>query len=349
MSYNYNAENAQFYVSSKENSYRIGDAGGTTDETNDATDVVFPLQIRLTKAPYFFKKRRKEIIHTPGQPDYGYIGFQGWEKGAVNLQGELYNFSQMYFLCSGCTTTGPASSYYTHTYATTTARTATPPTFQLFYKLTNDTSGNTKLWLFTGCILKRCTVYSQQNDKVYCAMEIHFANVVAATALTTPGYPLQPLYVHNFEGCAITYTVGAAAYGVKVVGFHIEYDNGSFLHKGSGEEYPAEALHGWRKIAVKVDVIPKTDSDFSDANTAAPATASDIDLIIKILNASGDYTQFSFEKLWGSETDGGTFSYQDYYLQRSHTYILKPVAYEAGAKLTIVDYNLYTNARYEGA
>jgi len=335
------------YITAKEYSFRVGDTGGTTDETNDATDTVFPLQIRLTRPPYFYKKRRKEIISTPGQPDYGYIGFQGWESGTMSLQGEVYNFSQLYFLCGGCSTTGPVNSYYTHTYATTTARAATPPTFQLLYKLGNDNASNTKIWLYTGCVLKRCTIYSQQNDKVNCAMEIQFANVVAGTALTTPGYPAQPLYVASFENAAITYNIGGVSYGAKVVGFHIEYDGGAFLHKAAGEEYPGEPLNGWRKIAVKVDVVPLSDADYSDANTAAAATASDIDITITITMTNGNVITFAFEKLWGSDPNSGTFVYNDYYLQRSHTFVLKPVAYEAGAKLTITDYNLFDKSRYE--
>ena len=146
---------------------------------------------------------------------------------------------------------------------------------------------------------------------------------------------------------------GGVAYPGSILSADIVYNDGTVLFKPANELYATEPLNGNPDIQVRLDFGTKDETFSEDFMTAplAPATASDVDISIKpYRNATNDYTEFVFEKVWCIDSPDGTWDFELESLimmQHSNTFIIKPVAYEAGAQLTITEVNALDDDRYE--
>jgi hypothetical protein len=314
------------------------------DTINLAADTFFALPVRWVDRPIFGMLINKYFEHTPGNgPDYGYLAHHGYALPAMQIQGELINFDWMKYVFGDCTTTGPSGSDYTHTYITTTSRGSYPDTMQLLEKIPND-SGIHIYRLHTGVAIVSVVLNSDQNGKVMATFTIVMANTITGANLTS--WPTVPWAVraHDHEHTDVTYNVGGSAYPFVCKGWSITVDNGVIADKAAGETKPERVLWGPRKILVGIDGLPKTWTDFTDAETD-PASAKDIDITFKMYrNATSDYTSFAFEKLWAAEYEWGSYIFNGRYFRRKKTYILNQ--FESGYKLTAVQVDQKTSARF---
>ena len=116
--------------------------------------------------------------------------------------------------------------------------------------------------------------------------------------------------------------------------------------------YATEAINGNPDIQVRIDFAPKDKTYSADTLTTPlePATASDVNITIKLYRDSTlDYTEFKFEHVWCIDSADGTWDFEletAIMMKHSTTFIIKPVTYEADAKLTITEQNALTSARY---
>lgn len=339
-----------------EAAFRKNDA--TTDESNDNTDVAFRLPGRLVTAPIVYKKVNRVYRRVAGVgPDWGYIGNEGYGEGKIQLTLDMIDLSMLYFMVKGCTTTDdtPSAGKYTHVYANTTARTHPVPSFALYERVTNADTDNNFYYLYTGCVVHSFTITGGiSQNTIQLVIDLRFANVVAATALTSPGEPtFGTLSNYTFDRTSITFTKATVAYAAGVHGFRITYIDGTVLDKAANEIYPGRAAHGNRDIQCGLDIAPMQIEVLQDLLTSplAAATASDLDLTIKMYrDATNDYTQFAWEKIWSINTPDATWDLEiegNKYLTLSPDFIIKPTAYETGAKLTITEVNALDDDRYE--
>lgn len=359
MSYKYNAENIALYVSAKEGTFGVP----TDTTTNLAAQTFYTFWLKLTREPIFYLKKNLVYEQVSGVgPDFNYLAIHGNQEGKMILTGELY-YMPLYFLCKACTTTDnvyPATDTedppttaqagtYVHDYKTTTARAAAVPTFECFLKMVNDTGANTRHNLYVGCTISMMSIQGALNSPIMGTIEIHFKNVVAGTTLSS--YPAKiPTYrAFYIDDAVFTYTKAAAAYTGSVHDFTIVYHDGTFLHKASGQTTAGEALKGPRQISVEFTFLPETVAFLNDIlySVLDPATASDVDLTIKISrNTTNDWLRFAFEKLWSvDQNDPGWFN--NYYVNHKVKYIIKSTALEAGAILWIREVNQVSDAIYE--
>lgn len=345
--YPFNADNHQIYFSAKEATFNVP----TNTTTNLAAQTFYPSPVKLRRTPYVTLKKNKVIDYVGNVgPDPGYFGDHGYSEGTITLSGELHDFSLMYFLCKACTTADdtPGAGQYTHTYASTTARTASPPSFALFYKLVNDDSGQTKLRLYTGCVVQSCEISGTEGGMINASFTIAFTKLWEGTALNT--YPTaQTTNIFDVGKAVVSYTKATTAYTGKCINFTIRYDDGTYLHKATGEEYPGEALNGRRKVTVTLNWMPHTKNHIDDVITTplGATAASDLDITIKISrDTSTDYLEFAFEKVWNTEYDDPDWDDRDK-LSHKCTFICKSAAYETGAKYTITEVNALDDDRYE--
>lgn len=346
----YDQEDSGWYFSAKETAFRTNAAG--KDTTNGATYVYYPFPIRHVKWSLIFLAKKKVVLHLAGVgPDIGEIQHQGYDEIKLTLSGDLVDFSLMYFLCKGCTTTDndPGAGYYTHTYINTTARVSA--SFQIFNKHVNPTGAQSILNLLVGCVITRHTISGSQNQNLKGTFYIDVANIVTATALTAPGYPTyRNVRILTFEDTLITFNKGGVAYDLKVTGFEWDYNDGSTLHKCAGETKPDEILMLHRTNTIRLDVIPKVKAFLDDLYGDEPTEADDIDIILKMFrNTTLDYIQSSWEKVFCIEAPKNIdYSYNNAKLQVNGVkYAAKPTWQETGAKNTITEVNQVDDDRYE--
>jgi hypothetical protein len=339
-----------------EAAYRKNDS--VVDEANDATDTAFRMIGRFLEEPLIFKKRGKVYSRVAGVgPDYGYIAHHGYGEGKLLITMDMIDLSLMYYLCKACTTTddSPSAGKYTHVYASTTARTVPPPSFGLLWVNTNNDTDNNLIYLYTGCVARSVKITGGlDQNTIQIQLEVYFANCVTGTALTNPGYPaFGTLKNYTFDRTSITYKKGGVSYAGLCNNFEITYDDGTNTHKQANSLYPDEAHNGNRHIQINLGFAPKQIEAIQDTltNPLAPATASDLDITVKMYrDATNDYTEFAFEKLWAINTPDGTWDYEvqgTRYLHQAPNFILKPTDFEAGAKLTITEVNALDDDRYE--
>lgn len=346
--FKYNVENHQIFFTGKENPFRT--LSPQAKDVFAAGITVYPLPIKLTRIPRFYQKTKKVRSQIAGIADFGYLAHHGYEDLIITLSGDMLDFSMMHFLTSACTTTDNTPvGFYTHVYATTTAKATSPPTFQMVYKMINDEEANANdIWiLFTGCILKKASIKSAVNSTITCELEIHAANAtVGATALTTEA---NTTIMRTFQAddAVVTFTKATAAVPGKIIEWEIIYDAGHFLSKAQGESKPEEALNGLRDIHLKLKWVPQYEPD-GIVNDDLPETDDDLDCTIKISrNTTNDYVEFAFQKLWNSLAEDGAWDFNDYYFSQGLDLVIKPTAYEAGGVLTITEVNLLDDDRYE--
>lgn len=275
----------------------------------------------------------------------------------MTLTMDMIDLSMMYYLLKATTTTDdtPSASLYTHVYATTTAQTSPPPTFQMVYKIVNYESGNNINTLFVGCTLAGVAISIRPGSPVQLTLDIKFAKTIASNSpVALTDYPsFGTLVNYTFERTEITVKKGGTAYPGTVRGLDIVYLDGTVLHKPANEEYASEAINGNPDIQLKIDFAPKDETWSADTLTAplAPATASDLDITVKMYrHTTNDYTEFAFEKLWCIDTPDGTWDFEietAILMQHTPTFIIKPTAFETGAKLTITEVNALDDDRYE--
>jgi hypothetical protein len=349
MTYDYDQETCGWFFSAKETAFRTNAA--EKDTTNGATYVYYRFPIRDVKWTLVFMKRGKIVRQQAGVgPDIGEILRGGYDVGKVTLEGELVEFSLLYFLCKACTTAdNTPAGFYTHTYVNTTAR-GTGVSFQIFNKHLNDAGANTILNLLVGAIVKKITVSGSQNQLLHCAIEIQFANIVAGTALTAPGYPVQSsLRSLEFGDAVITFTKGGVAYDAKALSWEWTVDDGCELHKCSGEAKPEEYLRLPRRCLFKAVWLPKTLALLTDMWDDEPDETDDVDLTLKISrNTTSDYIQCAWAKAYPIEAPLSlSYSYHNAKLVAPITYAAKPAWQETGATWTITEVNSLDDDRYE--
>jgi|GEM_PF-5361434 len=345
----YNVENHQIWFTAKELSHRTSSYG---KDTFDAGMTVYPMPIQLKTIPRFYNKNKKQVAYTAGKgPDPSYFAKHGKEKIMINLEGNMYDFSMLYFLTSICTTTGPSGSTYTHTCALSTVRATTIPTFQMVYKMVNDEPANANdIWvLFTGCIVKRAHIKAPQNQLITCAYEIEASiSVVGSTALTTQPSTTHRRLLHSDMG-VITFTRGGSNVPGKITDWEIDYDDGKYLHHAQGEESPEEAMNSHRMVKLIIDWLPKYEPD-ALVKDDDPDGDHNVNFTVKISrNTSTDYVQFAFAKIWNMAEEDGNFDYNDYYFKQKLNFIGLSSEYETGAETTITLKDAFDNTRYEGS
>lgn len=347
--FDYNVENHNIWFGPKESAFRTTAYG---KDTFDAAMTVYPMPMQLTRTPRIYLKRKKVVEHIPGYVDPGYAAHHGFGKGEMVLNGPMYDLSMMYFLWTACTTADdtPSGGLYTHTYATTTARAARPPTFPMVYKLVNDAAANAQdEWvLYTGCTFKKAVITGNPNERLDLQITIEFAKeTVGGTALSSEPYTTLTR-AFDFDDAVITFTKATVAVPGVCDWWQIIIDNGSMLDKAGGETYAERASNGPRKVQLKMKwrfFSKPTEL----VNEDAPADADDLDCTIKISrNTTSDYEQFAFEKLWNEAAEDGSWDWNDYKMNQMLNLTIKPTARETGAKLTHTAVNALTDARYEG-
>lgn len=346
----YNVENHVICWNGPETAFRTNAQG--KDTANLVGDTFFRLPGRLLKIPYTYIKRNKVYRRVANTKFWGYIGHEGYQEGKMTLTMDMIDLSMLYYLTKACTTAGA----YTHTYTTTTAQTSPPPSFQMVYKIVNYESGNNVNALFVGCVLSGVAISIKPGSPVQLTLDIKFAKVIASnTPVALTNYPsFGTLTAYHFDKTEITIKKGGAEYPGSVLGCDIVYLDGTVLHKSANEEFASEAINGNPDIQVRLDFAPKDETYAADTMTTPlePATASDIDIFIKMKIGDGSvyYTSFAFEKMWCIDSADGTWDFEiesAIMMQHSTTFIIKPSAFEAGAQLQIVDANIFDAVRYE--
>jgi hypothetical protein len=350
--YEYVAPKYEAWFTQKESAFRTP-TGGADKDAFDADQVVYPFPISPQRIIPFIK-RNKVYEHTSNiGPDYGYIAHTTYGEGKLVLSGPLLDFSLMYFLCKACTTAGGPT--YTHTYVTTTARTSTVPSFGMVVKASNDTAANELYFYYFGCVVQSFSVTASVDKPEWNAtITILYAYSLVTDAAFTSTEPARSLLqAYSFDRTAVLFKKATVDCSCNIRGFTINYDDGTVLNKAANDLYPGRALHGWRKIDVSLTFMPKDRNMLYDFLTTelGAATASDLDITITATQvAVTNILAFTFQCLWNVDTpepqydvDGG------YRLSLSPKFIIKPIAFEADAKLTIVETNLLANTRYEGA
>lgn len=336
-----------------ESSFRTNSEG--KDTANAAAQTAFCLPGRLLTTPVFYIRKNRHYSRIVNSKFWGYIGDHGYTDGQITLDTDMLDFSWMYYLCKACTTTDntPGAGYYTHVYATTTAQTSPPPSFQLILQYGNYEAGNIITVLLTGCVITGCVINASENSApIKAAWSISFANAIAGTSLTS--WPtFGTLHAMLLAKTSVTLAKGGTDYPGKAIGFTIQYLDKTYLPKGANEEHPNEAVNGNPDIHLKIDYAIKDETLIQDIITSplAAATASDVDCTIKMYqDATNYYVQFAFEKLWGhagecaydfARVDGQTA------LAIHPEYIIKPAEFETGAVLTITEVNNKDDDRYE--
>lgn len=346
----YDQEDCGWYFSAKETAFRTNAAG--KDTTNANNYVYYPFPIRHVKWSLMFLSKNKVVRQMAGVgPDIGEIQHGEFDIGKITLTGDLIDFSLLYFLCKACTTTdNDPVGYYTHEYVSTTAR-STAVSFQIFNKHVNPTGAQSILKLLVGAIVTKIVISGSQNGNLKCAISIEFANIVAGTALTAPGYPtFAALRILTFEDAIITFTKGGVSYDGKANAFEWEFNDGSALHKCAGESKPEEYLLLPRSNTIKIDWLPKTSGILTDLFTDEPTEADDIDLILKIArNTISDYIQCSWQKIFPIAAPKMIdYAYNNAKLViPGIQYACKPAWQETGAKWTVTEVNSLDDDRYE--
>ena len=334
-----------------ETAFRTNDQG--KDTANLVGDTFWRLPGTLVRIPHTYIKRNKVYRRLANTKFWGYIAHEGYQEGKMSITLDMTDLSMMYYLCKACTNQNNVPvGYNTHTYATTTAQTTPPPTFQMVYKLHNPEAGNNIDALFVGCTLSGVAISGTTDGPVQLTLEIKFARVIAGNALTTdPSWGV--LTAHHIDRTEITVKKGGVDYPGSVRGFDIVYNDGTVLHKPANELYATEAINGNPDIQVRIDFAPKDASWSEDTLSAplAPATPSDIDISIKMYrHSTNDYTEFVFEKCWCIDSADGTWDFEiesAIMMQHSTTFIVKPAAYETGAKLTITEVDAFDDTRFK--
>jgi len=349
--YPYSRQNHKLWFTGKETAFRENASGA---DTWKADAVVYPMPV-IPERVVTYKKKLTGVYYIDNEgPDPGLVQEEGYTEGVLEVSGPLMDFSLMYFLCKACTTTDatPGAGKYTHVYATSTARTATPPSFQLVRKLENDTAAQGIWLLYTGCVCSYAKISGSVGSNVLQGtFRIKFANqIYSETDLSGTQTARSGLRAYTYDTTAITFTKATAAYQADKMGFEIEYDDGTMLVKADNETLPGRAYNGPRKITCKLTMTPKEKAVLYDfaLNDLAPLTASDLDCTIKTSrNATNDYLSFAFEKLIHIDRPDWSFSQNDYHLTMDVPMLIKPTSHETGAKLTITEVNVLTDDRYE--
>ena len=342
-----------------ETTFRKNDA--VLDAANTANDDAYRMPGRFLYQPLLYRKVKRVYQRVANNLDWGYLGNHGYNEGRMTLTMEMIDLSILYYAVKGCTTTddSPSGGLYTHVYATSTTRATTVPSFAIYQRITNDDSGNTMLHLYTGCVIHGFAITAGLDGVAQLTLDIRFANVVTANQLVTggggtgePGFGVLKAYTLDYT--SITYKYATTSYPGSCHGFEITYIDGTVVHKVAGDEFPSEALNGPRDIRVILDFSPKSTKAITDTLIAPidPTTSdTDLDITIKMYrNATNDYTEFAFEKLWCINTPDGTWDFQiedAIFLTQKPEFILKPTSFETGAKLTITEVNALDDDRYE--
>ncbi len=339
--YYYPLKGHKMYWSPKETAYRTSGEG--KDKTNLNNDTFYPFPMELHRVSMFMWVKNKRVEYTAATgPDEGSVLNAGYKDFYITMSGPMHNFDQLYFACKGCTTAG--ADPYTHTYATSTARASTVPSFQILDVFENPASEDI-VRLMVGVTVVKWEISWSASGHVYLSMTYHIAKVIAGTALTS--YPTANSSIYQTKDVSVpTYTKGGVAYKTKVKGFKISWtDNVKGDIGASDAGIPSSAIYGARKIRVTVDqMFQETDpiDDFDDD----PTSAHDKDLVIELerTDASDEIT-FTFAKI--TEEGIGDGEWLDWHLKHSITYLLNPT--ETGKLLTIAQDDSNTNARFEGA
>lgn len=346
MSYfTYNVENHALYISAKESSFRTSAAG---KDTYSAATTYYPLGLQLTRIPRFWLRRKKIVQEIAGYADWGHLSRQGYEIGTLQLTGEIRDLSQMLYYFGTCTTTdnSPTTGYYTHVFTTTTARPSTPPSFQLLYKLVNETGSESFWTLFTGCIVTQVSISATKTNAYQATVTIEFANAIAASV---PNAEPTPRAVENMhiDQTAITITKATTAYQIVTQGFTINITTGFYLHAAAGEDRAGRALKRKRDFRVILNILSMQKIAMTDFEDLDPAAASDLDITFTYTRlATYDVITWAWEKMW-SITNEYDWGESDYHLQGTHEFLIKPTTFETGAKLTVTEVNSLDDDRYE--
>jgi len=319
------------------------------DAINLVTDTFFRLPGRLLKIPFMYIKRNKVYRRIANQKFWGYLGHEGFQEGKMTLTMDMIDLSMLHYLTKASTTAGA----YTHTYATTTAQTSPPPTFQMLYKLVNYEGGNDIITLFMGCTLSGVAISIPLEGPIQLTLDIKFAKVRTGAPLNDyPAFGTLVNYTRDYT--ELTIKKAGTEYPGTIRTVDIVYLDGTVLHKPSNNEYATEAINGNPDIQVRIAFAPKDATYAADTLTAplAPEAASNIDIFIKMKRGDGSvyYTSFDFQNVWCIDSGDGTWDFEietAIMMQHTNTFVIKPEAYEADAKLTIIDANVFDATRYE--
>jgi hypothetical protein len=238
-------------------------------------------------------------------------------------------------------------SAHSHQFLTTTARPSTPPSFQLLYKLVNDTGAESSWTLFVGCIITQVELTAAKNSPWTATFTIEFANAIAGVALTSEPDPRSLENIH-IDRTVISITHATTAYQCFVNSFSITIVTGFYLQKAAGEIRAGRALRRMRDFKLRMDIVAMEKivlTDFED--TDPTATTTDLDVTLTYTRVTSyDTLTFAFEKVWaiGVSYD---WAENDYHLQGAVEFMIKPTTFETGAKLTITEINSLDDDRYE--
>jgi hypothetical protein len=319
--------------------FRDADANSTLDETNAAGATMYAIPLVNWTAKILRVKRNKTWTHIAGSVDWGHLAHAQFEELEWEIEGELQNFCWMYPL-TGIQPTNAGANPYSHIILNTTARSAFKPSIEILFEFTNDTDAQTLHMLLVGTIVNKCRLSAGTNEKVHAVFTLQTARIIAGTTLSSwPAIVQTTNSPYHIGETSITFNKGGTAYYCSKKGFFFEWDDGSQLFHAAGSLYATEPLLGPRKITAGVDLLPKEKALYDDIDGLAPGTASDVDLKFDLVTtASTRSLTIDFEKVW--HTDGNWDGwFNNFTAQSHHEFVLKPTAFETGAKLTITEYN----------
>jgi len=341
----FNLEDCDIYWSIKEGTfnsgpYSEGDNNGVGD--GDGGDYM-ALPVKMEGGYIWISKPLHTKHHVHGQgPDEGYVKRHGRELPVkIRISGKLWNFNMLHQMVKASTTTGPASSIYTHTYVTTTARGT--PSFQIYLELGHGT--DPIAWEFMGCIVTSWEVSWSQNNTATLTLDIQAAS---QNLVDDSSYHYIDTNVPSSNASKALYSSDLVTFSWKKGGSAIDGRCKAFTFRWN-DGYKIDRYHasnvaikkGPREISVNFTWEPEDTEAYDEA--VAAVTDRDIDIDIEFVRTAGeDECKINMEKLaW---EDFGVGDISDYTWEQDHTLLMNPA--ETGKKVTITQKNTLTDEFY---
>jgi hypothetical protein len=323
---------------------------GTKDETNAATGTFWTFPVFVGSANQFVVRKRKKFgkHYGSGSRYHAKITDEGYNELAITVSGSVVHRSLLYYLADACTTTdnAPGAGYYLHTYTNAATHANPPKTFEILQKLHNDKTGGAEVVynLYIGCIVKAYTETGAQNGIVTGTWTIVASNMIAGTALTTPGWPTYP-NVRNFMTAdgVLTWNKGGVAMNCLTKEYSVEFTTDKRLILGNN--YYAVNVQSPNEVVLKLrlKVIAYETDSYDDSNDDPIATAQNKDVTWKISrDTTYDFFSINIENAFQTMPEE---SWEDGILVETHEFELNP--HEASSLITITEENNLDDDRYE--
>lgn len=346
----YKSCDEKWYWRGPEALFRDFDGNTTKDETNANTGVFWNPPVFIgVENPVYIRKLKAFSKYQSGNRYYTMINHDGYKEILLTFTGPVIDRSWLYYLTDACTTTdnSPSSGKYTHVYVNTATHTNPPKSFELLHKVVNDTSAESVLELFTGCVIVSYTeTASVENPICQGTWVVKASNIITGTALTSPGYPAaNTLNFMNFANAALTWTKGGTALNGYFKGYTFTFSTDRDIIK-EGNSYYAVASRSPNKIeaSLKVTWMP-SETDSYDDSQDDPLTALNKDVTLKISrNTTNDYFSIALVDCFQELVDPPAWTNNNLY--EIYDFWINP--HEATpSTITLTEVNALDDDRYE--